>query len=288
VTVQVSVQESVRAAVAELAAAGVPSPQFDAEELAAFSLGVDRKELWRATGVGVDFPAYVRRRVAREPLQHITGRAYFRHLTLAVGPGVFVPRPETEVVVDAVVAAARDLAAPLIVDLGTGSGAIALAVAAEVPGARVHAVEADPAAYAWAARNARDLDDQVGRVGSALDLRPGDMADAFPDLDGTVDVVVSNPPYIPVGALVRDPEVAAHDPALALWSGEDGLDAVRVVERVASRLLRAGGTVVVEHADLQGESGPAVFAATGRWTDVADHQDLAGRDRYLTARRGDG
>ena len=274
-----TVQGSVRSAAAELAAAGVPSPQFDAEELAAFSLGVERRDLWRASAVGPEFAAYVRRRAGREPLQHITGRAHFRHLTLAVGPGVFVPRPETEVVVDAVLAATRAVASPVVVDLGTGSGAIALAVADEAPGARVHAVEADPGAHAWAARNA---------AGTAVDLRLGDMADAFPDLDGAVDVVVSNPPYIPVDAVVRDPEVAAHDPALALWSGADGLDAVRVVERVAARLLRAGGTVVVEHADLQGESAPAVFAGTGRWTDVADHRDLAGRDRYLTARRRDG
>ena len=278
-SVRVPLQESVRAAAAELAAAGVPSPRFDAEELAAFSLGVERRELWRAAGVGPEFAAYVRRRVSREPLQHITGRAHFRHLTLAVGPGVFVPRPETEVVVDAVLAALRGASSPVVVDLGTGSGAIALAVAHEVPGARVHAVEADPAAHAWAARNAG---------GTTVDLRLGDMADAFPELDGAVDVVVSNPPYIPVGAVVRDPEVAAHDPSLALWSGPDGLDAVRVVERVAARLLRAGGTVVVEHADLQGESAPAVFAATGRWAGVADHRDLAGRDRYLTARRAAG
>ena len=274
-----SVQEAVRAAAGELAAAGVPSPRFDAEELAAFSLGVERRDLWRAPAVGPEFVSYVRRRVAREPLQHITGRAHFRHLTLAVGPGVFVPRPETEVVVDAVLAALRGASSPVVVDLGTGSGAIALAVAHEVPGARVHAVEADPAAHAWAARNAG---------GTTVDLRLGDMADAFPDLDGEVDVVVSNPPYIPVGAVVRDPEVATHDPALALWSGADGLDAVRVVERVAARLLRPGGTVVVEHADLQGESAPAVFAATGRWTGVADHRDLADRDRYLTARRAAG
>ena len=278
-SVGVPVQESVRAAAAELAAAGVPSARFDAEELAAFSLGVQRRDLWRAPGVGPDFAAYVRRRAAREPLQHITGRAHFRHLTLAVGRGVFVPRPETEVVVDAVLAVVRGATAPVIVDLGTGSGAIALSVADELPAARVHAVEADPGAHEWAARNA---------AGTAVDLRLGDMADAFPDLDGTVDVVVSNPPYIPVGAVVRDPEVAAHDPAPALWSGADGLDAVRVVERVATRLLRAGGTVVVEHADLQGESAPAVFAATGRWTGVADHRDLAGRDRYLTARRAAG
>jgi release factor glutamine methyltransferase len=274
-----SVQEAVRAAAGELAAAGVPSPRFDAEELAAFSLGVERRDLWRAPAVGPEFVSYVRRRVAREPLQHITGRAHFRHLTLAVGPGVFVPRPETEVVVDAVLSAALGTTRPVVVDLGTGSGAIALAVADELPGARVHAVEADPAAYAWAARNC---------AGGAVDLRLGDMADAFPDLDVAVDVVVSNPPYIPVGAVVRDPEVATHDPALALWSGADGLDAVRVVERVAARLLRPGGTVVVEHADLQGESAPAVFAATGRWTGVADHRDLADRDRYLTARRAAG
>lgn len=271
-----SLREGIRAAAARLAAAGVPSPRFDAEELAAFSLGVDRRELWRHDEPGEGFAAYVDRRVAREPLQHITGRAYFRHLTLAVGPGVFVPRPETEVVAGAAVEAARAVPGAVVVDLGTGSGAIALSVAGEVAGAVVHAVEADPAAHAWAARNC---------AGTAVDLRCGDMADACRDLDGSVDVVVSNPPYIPVGAQVRDPEVAEHDPARALWSGEDGLDAVRVVEEVAARLLREGGTVVVEHADLQGESAPSVFSGTGRWSGVRDHRDLAGRDRYLTATR---
>lgn len=258
----------------------MPSPVHDAEELAAHSLGVERRDLWSQSHVGADFATYVRRRAGREPLQHITGRAYFRHLTLAVGPGVFVPRPETEVVAGAAIEAARAATGqPLVVDLGTGSGAIALAVADEVLGARVLAVEADPAAHAWAARNC---------AGTTVDLRLGDMAEAFPELDGAADVVVSNPPYIPLDAVVRDPEVAAHDPALALWSGPDGLDAVRVVERVAARLLRPGGTVVVEHADLQGETAPEVLAATGRWTDVADHRDLAGRDRYLTARRAAG
>jgi len=260
-----------------LAASGVQSARFDAEELAAHSLGVSRGDLWRHDGpAGGEFESYVVRRAAREPLQHITGQAYFRHLTLAVGPGVFVPRPETESVAEAAIVAARVVQSPRVVDLGTGSGAIALSVAGEVAGATVHAVEADPDAHAWAARNC---------AGSAVDLRLGDMAGAFADLDATVDVVVSNPPYIPVGASVRDPEVAAHDPALALWSGADGLDAVRVVERVAARLLRPGGTAVVEHADLQGCSAPAIFSAAGRWTGVQDHQDLAGRDRYLTATR---
>ena len=260
-----------------LAAAGVPSPRHDAEELAAYSLGVERRDLWRHGGPGEAFPAYVERRAAREPLQHITGRAPFRHVELAVGPGVFVPRPETELVAQAAIDAALALPRPVVVDLGTGSGAIALAVATEVPSARVLAVELDPEACGWAQRNLR---------GSGVQLHAGDMADAFPELDGEVDVVVSNPPYIPLGAHVRDPEVAAHDPGSALWAGEDGLDAIRAVERTARRLLRSGGLVVVEHADLQGESAPAVFgAAGGAWADVRDHCDLAARPRYLTARR---
>ena len=272
---------AVAAAAARLAAAGVPSPWFDAEELAALSLDVDRRELWRHDVPGENFTAYVERRTDREPLQHITGRAHFRHLTLQVGPGVFVPRPETEVVAGAAIDAARSVhdatgRPPVVVDLGTGSGAIALAVADELPVATVLAVEADRAAYSWALRNC---------VGTPVALSHGDMADAFPELAGTVDVVVSNPPYIPVGAHIREAEVAVHDPAAALWSGADGLDAIRVVEQVAARLLRTGGLVVVEHADVQGQSAPAVFASAAGWRDVEDHRDLAGRDRYLTAVR---
>ena len=140
----------------------------------------------------------------------------------------------------------------------------------------MHAVELDPQAVAWASRNL---------AGLGIDLREGDMADAFPDLDGTVDVVVCNPPYIPLTAYDGvAPEARDHDPDLALWSGEDGLDAIRVLERVAARLLRTGGHVGCEHADLQGEAAPQVFAGTGRWADVRDHRDLAGRPRYLTAR----
>jgi release factor glutamine methyltransferase len=271
------------AAVVRLEAAGVPSPRFDAEELAALSLAVDRRELWRHDAPGEAFAAYVERRAAREPLQHITGRAYFRHLTLEVGPGVFVPRPETEVVAGVAIDAARFVhertgRAPVVVDLGTGSGAIALAVADEVPAASVLAVEGDPAAHSWAARNC---------AGTSVQLRIGDMAEAFPELAGAVDVVVSNPPYIPLGADIRDAEVALHDPAAALWSGADGMDAIRVVEQVAARLLRPGGLAVVEHADVQGEAAPAVFAGAGGWSDVEDHRDLAGRDRYVTAVRAD-
>lgn len=280
------VRDYVRWAINCFAEAGVPSPEHDAWALLEHASGLSRSQL---SGLRVkdreDVPGaeifqqdYVVRRAAREPLQHITGRAYFRHLTLQVGPGVFVPRPETELVAEAAITAARAVtgSAPVVVDLGTGSGAIALAVADEVPGASVHAVEADEAAHGWAAINC---------AGTAIGLRYGDMATAFTDLNGRVDVVVSNPPYIPLDAVIRDPEVAAHDPAKALWSGQDGLDAIRVVEKVAGRLLRSGGTVVVEHADLQGTSAPEVFRRTGSWTAVQDHRDLADRDRYLTARR---
>ncbi len=259
-----------------LAAAGVPSPRHDAEVLAAHAHGVERSQLWRVRELDGRFWTYVERRARREPLQHLLGRAWFRRVELAVGPGVFVPRPETEVVAGAAIDEARRLHRPVVVDLCTGSGAIALAVVDECSHAEVHAVELSPDSYAWARRNL---------AGAGVDLRLGDMADAFAELDGTVDVVVSNPPYIPIGAVVRDPEVAAHDPALALWSGADGLDAIRVVDGVAARLLRPGGLLVVEHADAQGESVPELLRAGAGWRDVRDHLDLAGRPRFATARR---
>ena len=193
---------------------------------------------------------------------------------------MFVPRPETEVLAGWGVDRAREVLAegrtPVVVDLCTGSGAIALALATEVAEADVHAVELSEDAYAWAAKNL---------AGSGVDLRQGDMADAFPDLDGTVDVLLCNPPYIPLEAYESvAPEARDHDPSLALWSGDDGLEAMRVLERVATRLLRPGGVVGAEHADVQGESAPGVFRAHGHWSDVRDHRDLAGRPRYLTAR----
>ena len=274
-----------RAATDRLTAVGVPSPRVDAELLLADVLGIPRSRLGAIEEVPAEraaaFASLVDRRASREPLQHLTGTAGFRHLELAVGPGVFVPRPETEAVAGWAVAAAAGIVRtgrpPVVVDLCTGSGAIALAVATEVPRARVHAVELDEGAWEWASRNLR---------GSGVELRLGDMATAFPELDGAVDIVVSNPPYIPLEAYESvAPEARDHDPALALWGGEDGLDAVRVVEQVAARLLPAGGQVGVEHADAQGEAAPAVFVATGRWGEVRDHRDLGGRPRFLTARR---
>jgi len=267
-------------AVRRLADAGVGSPEADAEILLAHVLEIDRSRLVLvdevADGDRATYDALVGRRAAREPLQHLTGRAYFRHVELAVGPGVFVPRPETELLAGWAVERAGALDAPVVVDLGTGSGAIAKAVADELPHARVHAVEMDEAAHGWATTNL---------AGTGVDLRLGDLGTAFDELAGTVDVVVSNPPYIPLDAWESVAlEVRDHDPALALWSGADGLDAMRVVEARAALLLVPGGVVGVEHADAQGESAPAVFAATGRWADVRDHRDLAGRPRFVTAR----
>ncbi len=277
-------RDLVRRAAARLAGAGVASPEYDAAELLAHVLGTTRPALALVEAVtpaqAEAYDVLVARRAAREPLQHLTGSAAFRYVELAVGPGVFVPRPETELLAGwgierarAVVDAGR---VPVVVDLCTGSGAIALSVATEVPAAEVHAVELGDAAHDWAVTNL---------AGSGVDLRHGDMADAFADLDGTVDVVLCNPPYIPLEAYESvAPEARDHDPELALFSGDDGLVAMRVLERVAARLLRPSGVVGAEHADVQGESAPAVFAGSGRWCDVRDHRDLAGRARFTTAR----
>jgi len=272
-----------RAAADLLRAAGVGSPEYDADELLGHVLGVDRGRLvWAddlTPGQLQAYDALLTRRAAREPLQHLLGVAWFRHVELAVGPGVFVPRPETELLAGWAIDRASTGSTgdgPVVVDLCTGSGAIAKAVKDEVPEADVHAVELDPSAHAWAERNL---------AGTGIDLRLGDMADAFDDLAGTVDVVTCNPPYIPLTAWETvAPEARDHDPHLALFSGDDGLDALRVLATRAALLLRPGGWVGAEHADLQGESAPAVFAAAGRWRDVRDREDLSGRARYLTAR----
>ncbi|MBO3744572.1 peptide chain release factor N(5)-glutamine methyltransferase [Streptosporangiaceae bacterium NEAU-GS5] len=277
--------DEIALATARLAEAGVPSPRTDAEEIAAHVHGVRRGRLHTVRDSDFDarFWEGVARRAAREPLQHITGVAYFRFLSLEVGPGVFVPRPETEVVVGWAIDRLRemDVASPVVVDLGTGSGAIALSIAQEVALAQVHAVEIDPVAYGWAKRNVLELGQ--GRT----TLHPEDLADCLPELDGKVDLVVSNPPYIPPGAVPRDPEVRLHDPAKALYgSGDDGLDEVRAVERTARRLLRPGGLVAVEHADQQGNDVYWLFSEDRGWYDTRLRQDLTGRDRFVTAQFG--
>jgi release factor glutamine methyltransferase len=275
-------------AVESLAAAGIESPEVDAELLIGHVLGLNRGEVQAKAITGTEvseansaaIEALVARRAAREPLQHITGRAPFRNLELAVGPGVFVPRPETEQVaqfaIDALLAVAS--ASPIGVDLGTGSGAIALAMATEVPHARIYAVEVSPEAFAWTERNFAE-----SRADNATALLT-DLADALHELDGTVSVVASNPPYIPTDAVPRDPEVRLFDPALALYGGEDGLDVVRQVSGTALRLLHSGGTLVIEHGELQAAEIAALLAEDG-WHAIATHRDLLGRDRATTALR---
>lgn len=277
-----------REAIDALAAAGVPGPEVDADLLIGHVLGLSRgavqaRAVVRAEVLADDeaaIRAAIARRATREPVQHITGLAPFRSLELAVGPGVFVPRPETEFVVQFAIDALALVpsAEPLAVDLGSGSGAIALAMATEVPHARVVAVERSADALPWTARNIERLGD--GRVR----LVEGDLADALPELDGRVDVVASNPPYIPLAAVPRDPEVRLYDPPAALYSGEDGLDAVRALSRTARRLLREGGTLVIEHGELQAAAIAAILRADG-FTAIACHRDLLGRDRATTARR---
>jgi release factor glutamine methyltransferase len=277
--------DEIAIAAARLAEAGVESPRNDAEVIAAWLHGVPRSQLHLVPDSGFDprFWDDVARREAREPLQHITGVAHFRYLELAVGPGVFVPRPETEVMtgwaIDAL--AEMDVAEPVVADLGTGSGAIALAIAQEVPRARVHAVEADPLAYQWAARNVAAVAEAAPHTAGRVTLHAGDFGSALHDLDGQVDLVVSNPPYIPAGAWVP-PEVGEYDPATALWGGADGMDAVRAVEATAARLLRPRGLVGVEHGAQQGADVYWVFADAG-WQATRNHSDLAGRDRFVTA-----
>ncbi|WP_350350011.1 peptide chain release factor N(5)-glutamine methyltransferase [Agromyces sp. G08B096] len=276
------------AAVAALAAAGVPDADVDADLLIGHLLGLSRGGVAARLVIGdrltredaATLDGLVRRRAAREPLQHITGRAPFRSLDLAVGPGVFVPRPETEQVAQLAIDALRAVAdpAPVAVDLGSGSGAIAIALATEVPHARVWAVEKSPDAFPWTRRNVEESG------ADNLTLVFGDLADALPELDGRVAVVVSNPPYVPAAELPADPEVHRHDPDAALYGGEDGLDVVRVLSRRALALLRPGGTLVIEHGERQSEAVAAVLAADG-WRAIAHHRDLTTRDRATTALR---
>lgn len=258
----------------------VPSPAADARLLLAYALDVPASRLLLVSDVPSEtaqrFAALVERRAAGEPVQHLTGAAPFRHETVRVGPGVFIPRPETEVMTGWVVERLRGRPAPRIVELCTGSGAISLALSREIPDARIWAVEKDADALRWAHLN---LD------ASTVTLVAGDMNTALSELDGTVDVVVANPPYVPLAVASDLPADVAHDPPQAVFAGEDGLSDVRVVARVAARLLASGGLVACEHDDTHGRSAPAAFAATGAFDQVTDHDDLTGRPRFVTGRR---
>ena len=284
-----ALRTAVRSATERLAAAGVNSPEHDARALAVHVLGLARlsdllmvDELLPEQATAYD--ELVARRAERVPLQHLTGSVGFRRIELEVGPGVFVPRPETESVVQWAVdaLAAEGRTRPLCVDLCAGSGTIAFALANEVPGAVVHAVERDADALAWTRRNAAN---RVAAGDPEVQLHLSSAEDALPDLDGTVDLVISNPPYVATTEVhVPDPEVVDHDPGIALWAGEDGLDVIRLVEQAARRLLRPGGLLVVEHSDRHGRTAPALLEQAGGWSEVQDHRDQVGRDRFVTAR----
>ncbi|MFJ4266763.1 peptide chain release factor N(5)-glutamine methyltransferase [Paenarthrobacter nicotinovorans] len=274
-----SLADAVREATAVLSEAGVPSARVDAELLAEHLLGVGLGRL-RAMLLG-DAPApegyskLVQERASRVPLQHITGVAYFRHLELRVGPGVFIPRPETESVVQLVIDKVAGMREPKVVDLGTGSGAIAGSIAHEVPGAQVHAVEYSTFAHAWAARNLEPL---------GVRLVQGDLRDALPEHNGTFDVVVSNPPYIPAEAIPSEPEVALHDPPEALYGGgADGMELPTAAAASAARLLKEGGYFVMEHAEVQAEWIAGMLQRMGRWKNITTHFDLNGKERATSA-----
>lgn len=289
--------------------AGVPSPSVDAAEIVAFVQGVPRSRLMLLDVVTDDDKVRIEqllaRRLARVPLQHLLGSAPFRYLEVEVGPGVFIPRPETELVTEAAV---RDVAQivgrpAVAVDLCSGSGAIALALATECPGTQVHAVEWNDEAVTWTRRNVDSHREQIASVKSTVTVHHADATTvaqaggALSQLQGTVDVVVSNPPYIPDHMVPREPEVKDHEPAAALFGGLDGLDIVRGVARTAASLLRPGGLLVIEHADVQGEEAgdsgvPAVLSSLTDngpvFVEIVDRRDLNGLPRFTMARRAGG
>jgi release factor glutamine methyltransferase len=287
----------------QLAAAGVQSARVDAELLMAHTLGVRRGQLVAHSDISpaqeTEFEAILSRRVNREPLQHIIGQAWFRHLTLAVGPGAFVPRPETETLVEL---ALREIAqrrsdspqrSMRVVDLCTGSAAIPLALAIEAGSIEVYGVEVSPDALNWANRNAISHDGAVRAAGSSLTLVEADATTAsavLPALHWSVDVLTCNPPYIPDGSIPRDREVRDFDPHIALFGGDDGLDMVRAVIDQAAQFLVSDGYLLIEHGDEQGVTGgesgvPWLLQSSGDFTQVRDHLDLAGRPRVTAARR---
>jgi len=284
------VDQLLREATRRLGAAEVPSPRVDAELLAAHVLGVSRGRLAAMVISGspvaaADAERYrdlVAERADRVPLQHLTGLAPFRHLELRVGPGVFIPRPETEQVAQvALDQLARMSSAHTqgwrarVIDLGTGSGALAGAIASEFPQAEVHAVELSEQAVAWAEMNLSPL---------GVSVHQQDLREVPEEWEGSFDVVVSNPPYIPDGMIPREQEVHVHDPKLALYGGGvDGLTMPHAVIESAKRLLRPGGWFILEHAEVQAAALAARCRADAALSKVSTHQDLSGRDRATSA-----
>jgi len=268
--------QAIAEAAARLTAAGVHSSRVDAELLAAHVSGRKRAQLLIAADPAdaqlAEFGALVERRASREPLQHLTGSAPFRYGELAVGPGVFVPRFETELLVDW--ALTRLPKGGTVIDACSGSGAVAHAIATERPDARVWAVEIDPDAFEWLESNL----DGTGAVPVNADaVAPGTLA----ELDGLVDLVTANPPYVPFEIEVA-PEVK-FDPSGAVYAAEAGLAVIQPLAVRASAWLRPGGWFGFEHDDTHRRAAPEILRVSG-FTEVEDHDDLAGRPRFATGK----
>ncbi|MFZ0716804.1 peptide chain release factor N(5)-glutamine methyltransferase [Mycobacterium sp.] len=262
-----------------LADAGIDSARYDAEELAAHFAGTERGRL-ALLGPPDDaffdhYNAAVAARSRRVPLQHLTGTAAFGPLTLSVGPGVFIPRPETEAMLEWAVAQTLP-AKPVVVDVCTGSGALALALARHWPDARVIGLDDSDAALDYARRNA---------AGTPVEFVRADVTDSgvLTELDGQVDLVVSNPPYVPDGAQL-EPEVTDHDPPHAVFGGPDGMAVIPSVVRLAGRLLRPGGLFAIEHDDTTSSMTAETISSTELFDDMVARTDLTGRSRFVTAR----
>lgn len=279
-------RRAIDSAAALLAEAGIDSARCDAEQLAAHLAGVDRGRLPLLDSPRDEFFERYREAVTtrsrRVPLQHVTGTASFGPVQLHVGPGVFIPRPETESILEWATAQ-RLPARPVIVDVCTGSGALAVALARHRANlgleARVIGIDDSDAALDYARRNAE---------GTAVELVRADVTvgGLFPELDGQVDVVVANPPYVPDGVEL-DPEVAQHDPHHALFGGPDGMTVIAAVVGLAGRWLRPGGLFAVEHDDTTSSETVELIYSTGLFDDIHAGRDLVGRPRFVTARRGE-
>ncbi len=280
------VSEAIKIATDKLSSAGVSSPSVDAELLSCFVLGIARSELTLQVVTEQTFPddklekffSVLDRREKREPLQHITGTAAFRHLELEVGPGVFIPRPETEQLVELAIKNLEGISAPVIVDLCSGSGAIAISLFTELEGANVYSVELSSEAFGFLTRNYQKY---------GLDLASAKnehLSTALEGLQGKVDLVISNPPYIPDAAIPLELEVQLHEPSLALYGGQDGLDVIRQISTRALYLLKPGGLILLEHADTQAGAISELLLISG-WQEVVSRQDLSGKNRMILARK---
>ncbi|SOJ56511.1 Release factor glutamine methyltransferase [Mycobacterium simulans] len=278
-----SLRHAIDTAAELLADAGIDSARCDAEQLAAHLAGVERGRLPLIEPPSEEFFGRYHEAVAarsrRVPLQHLTGTVSFGPVLLQVGPGVFIPRPETEAIL--AWATAQSLPArPVIVDLCTGSGALAVALARHRPAARIIGIDNSEAALGYARRNA---------AGTTIELVRADVGTPglLPELDGEVDLVVANPPYVPDDA-VLEPEVAQHDPPDAVFGGPDGMVVISAIGRLAARWLRSSGLFAVEHDDATSELTVELISSTGAFDDVMPRTDLAGRPRFVTARRTGG